>query len=167
MSDCPELRQQCRLVVMAFDESVEVAGKFLIGAITEPALGVSESGRGVLIETHLIDRDEDLYGRTLRVAFVERLRGEKRFPDAERLIAQMRRDVDDATWQPYEVDTLASFWGHDGLVRAVGGEDPPLEIRHDAQNQQRRAPVQVIDGNYARIKGVCPWWDAVKAQSGE
>jgi riboflavin kinase/FMN adenylyltransferase len=55
-----------------------------------------ETGRGVLIETYLIDRDEDLYGRTLRVAFVERLRGEKRFPDAEQLIAQMRRDVDDA-----------------------------------------------------------------------
>jgi 2,3-dihydroxybiphenyl 1,2-dioxygenase len=74
------------------------------------------------------------------------------------------RDVDDATWQPHQVDTLASFWGHDGLVRAVGGEDPPLEVRHDSQNQQRRAPVQVIDGNYARINGVCPWWDAVKAQ---
>jgi len=55
-----------------------------------------ESGRGVLIETYLIDRDEDLYGRTLRVAFVERLRGEKRFPDAEDLIAQMQRDVEDA-----------------------------------------------------------------------
>ena len=40
------------------------------------------------------------------------------------------RNVDDATWQPHEVDTLASFWGHDGLVRAVGGEDPPLEVRH-------------------------------------
>jgi riboflavin kinase/FMN adenylyltransferase len=55
-----------------------------------------ESGRGVLIETYLIDRDEDLYGRTLRVAFVERLRGEKRFPNAEDLIAQMHRDVEDA-----------------------------------------------------------------------
>ena len=55
-----------------------------------------ESGRGVLIETYLIDRDEDLYGRTLRVAFVERLRGEKRFPSADDLVAQMRRDVDDA-----------------------------------------------------------------------
>jgi riboflavin kinase / FMN adenylyltransferase len=55
-----------------------------------------ESGRGVLIETYLIDRDEDLYGRTLRVAFVERLRGEKRFPSAEELIAQMHRDVEDA-----------------------------------------------------------------------
>jgi riboflavin kinase/FMN adenylyltransferase len=55
-----------------------------------------ETGRGVLIETYLIDRDEDLYGRTLRVAFVERLRGEKRFPDAEDLVEQMHRDVDDA-----------------------------------------------------------------------
>ncbi|HEV7481992.1 MAG TPA: bifunctional riboflavin kinase/FAD synthetase [Solirubrobacterales bacterium] len=55
-----------------------------------------ETGRGVLIETYLIDRDEDLYGKTLRVAFVERLRGEKRFPSADDLIAQMRRDVDDA-----------------------------------------------------------------------
>jgi riboflavin kinase/FMN adenylyltransferase len=55
-----------------------------------------ESGRGVLIETYLIDREEDLYGRTLRVAFVERLRGEKRFSSVEDLIAQMRRDVDDA-----------------------------------------------------------------------
>jgi len=55
-----------------------------------------DSGRGVLIETYLIDRDEDLYGRTLRVAFVERLRGEKRFASVEELIAQMRIDVEDA-----------------------------------------------------------------------
>jgi riboflavin kinase/FMN adenylyltransferase len=55
-----------------------------------------ESGRGVLIETYLIDRSEDLYGRTLRVAFVERLRGERRYTEVEELIAQMRRDVEDA-----------------------------------------------------------------------
>jgi riboflavin kinase/FMN adenylyltransferase len=55
-----------------------------------------ESGRGVLIETYLIDHDEDLYGKTLRVAFVERLRGEKRFDRVENLIDQMKIDVDDA-----------------------------------------------------------------------
>jgi riboflavin kinase/FMN adenylyltransferase len=55
-----------------------------------------ETGRGVLIETYLIDREEDLYGKTLRVAFVERLRGEKRFPGAEELIEQMHRDVEHA-----------------------------------------------------------------------
>jgi riboflavin kinase/FMN adenylyltransferase len=55
-----------------------------------------DTGRGVLIETYLIDRDEDLYGANLRVAFVERLRGEKRFASVEELIAQMRIDVEDA-----------------------------------------------------------------------
>ena len=55
-----------------------------------------ETGRGVLIETYLIDRNEDLYGRTLRVAFVERLRGEKRFSSVDDLVAQMQRDVEDA-----------------------------------------------------------------------
>ncbi len=64
-----------------------------------------ESGRGVLIETYLIDRSEDLYGRTLRVAFVERLRGEKRFSSVEELIAQMRIDVEDAK------QVCASFTG--------------------------------------------------------
>ena len=55
-----------------------------------------ESGRGVLIETYIIDHDEDLYGRLLRTAFVKRLRGEKRFPSTEDLIAQMHRDVAEA-----------------------------------------------------------------------
>jgi riboflavin kinase/FMN adenylyltransferase len=55
-----------------------------------------ETGRGVLIEAYLIDYEEDLYGTNLRVAFVERLRGEKRFASVEELIAQMRIDVEDA-----------------------------------------------------------------------
>ena len=38
-----------------------------------------ETGRGVLIESYLIDHDVDLYGQVLRVAFVARLRGERRF----------------------------------------------------------------------------------------
>jgi riboflavin kinase/FMN adenylyltransferase len=55
-----------------------------------------ESGRGVLIESYLIDHDEDLYGKGLRVAFVERMRGEKRFAGVEDLIAQMKIDVEEA-----------------------------------------------------------------------
>ena len=55
-----------------------------------------ETGRGVLIEAYLIDHAQDLYGRVLRVAFVARLRGEKRFAGVEELIAQMRADVEDA-----------------------------------------------------------------------
>ena len=56
-----------------------------------------ETGRGVLIETYIIDHDEDLYGHNLRVAFIERLRGEKRFASVEELVAQMRLDVEEAS----------------------------------------------------------------------
>jgi riboflavin kinase/FMN adenylyltransferase len=55
-----------------------------------------ETGRGLLVESYLIDHEEDLYGKNLRVAFVSRLRGERRFPSAEDLIAQMHRDVAEA-----------------------------------------------------------------------
>src|SRR5438105_6901436 len=67
------------------------------------------------------------------------------------------RDVDDATWQPQELPSVASFWGHDGLFRAIGGEEPPpVDLRAGAQEQAVRAPLQVLDGNYQRLKGVCP-----------
>ena len=55
-----------------------------------------ETGRGLLVEAYLIDFDGDLYGRLLRLAFVARLRGERRFASAEELTAQMRRDVTEA-----------------------------------------------------------------------
>ncbi len=54
------------------------------------------SGGALLIETHLIDFDGDLYGQNLRVAFVDRLRGEENFENVDELIAQMSRDVEDS-----------------------------------------------------------------------
>ena len=55
-----------------------------------------DSGRGVLVEAHLLDFKGDLYGQTLRVAFLERLRGEKRFDSVDALVDQMRHDVERA-----------------------------------------------------------------------
>jgi riboflavin kinase / FMN adenylyltransferase len=55
-----------------------------------------ETGRGLLVEAYLIDFEGDLYGQGLRVAFLRRLRGERRFPSVEDLIAQMHRDVAEA-----------------------------------------------------------------------
>jgi len=48
----------------------------------------------LLVEAHLIDFDGDLYGSTLQLAFLERLRDEARFDSADELIEQMRRDVE-------------------------------------------------------------------------
>jgi riboflavin kinase/FMN adenylyltransferase len=53
-----------------------------------------ETGRGLLVEAFLIDYDGDLYGRTLRIAFISRLRGERRFAGVEELVAQMHQDVE-------------------------------------------------------------------------
>jgi riboflavin kinase/FMN adenylyltransferase len=52
-----------------------------------------ETGRGVLVEAYLVDFERDLYGETLRIAFLERLRGEKAFDSVDALVEQMNADV--------------------------------------------------------------------------
>jgi riboflavin kinase/FMN adenylyltransferase len=46
-----------------------------------------------VLEVFLLDTDEDLYDLRLRVAFIRRQRGERRFTRIERLVEQMERDV--------------------------------------------------------------------------
>jgi riboflavin kinase / FMN adenylyltransferase len=55
-----------------------------------------DTGRGLLVEAHLIGFDGDLYGKQLRIAFLERMRGEKRFDTVEELVEQMQQDLVDA-----------------------------------------------------------------------
>jgi riboflavin kinase/FMN adenylyltransferase len=45
------------------------------------------------VEVHLLDFEEDLYGRELDVDFVGRLRGERSFPSPEALVEQIHLDV--------------------------------------------------------------------------
>jgi riboflavin kinase/FMN adenylyltransferase len=51
------------------------------------------AGRPRGVEAHLFDYEGDLYGQRICVQLVERLRGEERFPSADALVAQIRRDV--------------------------------------------------------------------------
>jgi riboflavin kinase/FMN adenylyltransferase len=46
----------------------------------------------VVIETHVFDMDRDLYGQTLRLSFLQRLREERAFPDVDALRAQIEAD---------------------------------------------------------------------------
>ena len=46
------------------------------------------------VEGHLLDFSGDLYGQTVRLGFVHRLRDEERFAGSEALVAQLHRDVD-------------------------------------------------------------------------
>ena len=58
-------------------------------------LGVRPTVDGVrrLLEVHVPGWEGDLYGQTVRVAFLERLREERRFPDLEALREQIGADV--------------------------------------------------------------------------
>ena len=53
-----------------------------------------KTGRGELIEAYMLDFEGDLYGSELRLDFIQRLRGERRFASSEALVAQMHRDVE-------------------------------------------------------------------------
>lgn len=51
----------------------------------------------VTVETHVMDFDRELYGEKIRVRFLHRLRGEKKFASVDQLRAQIDRDYERAT----------------------------------------------------------------------
>jgi riboflavin kinase/FMN adenylyltransferase len=59
---------------------------------TQPTFG----GRVRLLEVHLLDRDDDLYGERMRVQFCRWLRGQRRYDSVDELIVQMGYDVERA-----------------------------------------------------------------------
>jgi riboflavin kinase/FMN adenylyltransferase len=67
-------------------DGVVHAGLTNIG--TRPTFGETET----TIETHLLGYSGDLYGRTVRLGFVLRLRDERRFEDVDALKAQIEAD---------------------------------------------------------------------------
>ncbi len=46
------------------------------------------------VEAYLLDFDEDVYGREMRIDLLSRLRGEERFESSDDLITQMHRDIE-------------------------------------------------------------------------
>ena len=49
----------------------------------------------LLIETHLFDFSDSVYGEEIRVEFYQRLRDEKKFESVENLVAQIKLDVEE------------------------------------------------------------------------
>ncbi len=70
----------------------EVGDKKYLGVSnvgTRPTFG----GGDETIEVHLLDTDEDLYDKTMRVQFIDRLRSEQAFESVDALIEQITHDV--------------------------------------------------------------------------
>ena len=72
----------------------EVDGEELVAAVNVGVRPTFKTGRGLLVEAFLLDFDRDVYGRELRLDFLERLRGERRFENVDALVAQMGDDVE-------------------------------------------------------------------------
>ena len=87
-----------RLVVPdhgVYASRARVDGVERLAAVNVGVRPTFQTGRGLLVEAFLLDFDGDLYGQTLALEFIGRLRGEQRFDTVEALIEQMDRDVVD------------------------------------------------------------------------
>ena len=77
--------------------NIGVRPTFTISAAAQTSGSSSPDGVfPALIETHLLGRALDLYGLTLEVQFVERLREERKFDGVDALKTQIARDADQA-----------------------------------------------------------------------
>jgi riboflavin kinase / FMN adenylyltransferase len=70
-----------------------VGGTEHVAAVNVGVRPTFKTGRGLLVEAFLVDFEGDLYGEPLRLDFLERLRGERRFDSVDALVEQMGRDV--------------------------------------------------------------------------
>ena len=50
--------------------------------------------KDLLIESHLFDFDEFIYGADIKIEFIERIRSEKKFDSVEELIENIKKDVE-------------------------------------------------------------------------
>jgi 2,3-dihydroxybiphenyl 1,2-dioxygenase len=115
-------------------------------------LALGEEGRvGVTLGRHTSDFITSFYSFTPSAFMVE-------YGWGARLI-----DVD--TWEAHERKEGPSIWGHDRGWLSPEDQNKARALRlANAANGFRR-PVQVMDGNYEIMSGVCPWWDSVRPRA--
>ncbi|HET9903545.1 MAG TPA: VOC family protein [Xanthobacteraceae bacterium] len=77
------------------------------------------------------------------------------------------RVIEPEAWQPGEVTAGPSLWGHDRRWISPEAQQAAREMRLKAAREGLRAPVQVIEGNYQLMPGVCPWFDYTRLQAAE
>ncbi len=78
-----------------YSVKVRIDGDIYLGVAN---IGVKPTFQGKMrnIEVHLLDFYQNLYGNLIKVSFIRRLRGEKRFETPSDLIKQIQQDIIDA-----------------------------------------------------------------------
>lgn len=64
--------------------------------VTNLGVRPTVDGTKLRVESYIFDFSRDIYGKTLTVSFVHRLRGEIKFPSLDALVAQIREDAQNA-----------------------------------------------------------------------
>lgn len=72
------------------------------------------------------------------------------------------RSLDVETWKPVELQHGPSLWGHERSWLPADQLGAARAVRAKVAEEGLRAPVQVLEGNYNRMPGACPWWDAAR-----
>jgi 2,3-dihydroxybiphenyl 1,2-dioxygenase len=112
-------------------------------------LALGEEGRiGVTLGRHINDEVTSFYAHSPSGFMVEYGWG--------------ARSIDPATWQAYERKEGPSMWGHDRAWLPPEQQEAARNLRLDNAAKGLRRPVQVMEGNFNRMSGVCPWWDGMK-----
>ncbi|GIW47434.1 MAG: riboflavin biosynthesis protein [Deltaproteobacteria bacterium] len=65
-------------------------------SITNVGIRPTFNANQLLIETHIFDFNGDIYGKQIKIEFIERLRDERKFESASALAAQIAKDVEKA-----------------------------------------------------------------------
>ena len=77
-------------VTAELDDEDQLAGVANIGV--RPTFG----GDALVLEVHLFDFDDEIYGHEMQINFIGRIREERRFASVDDLVAQIARDAEEA-----------------------------------------------------------------------
>ena len=90
-----DMDEVCQLLpqIGVYATRVRIEGECeLYPAMTSVGTRPTFDGTRLSVETYILDFDADLYGRKIEVAFLKRIRGEKKFADLQQLRTQMADD---------------------------------------------------------------------------
>ncbi len=90
------LQRRQSAVMGIFAVRVRGLGNRPLDAVASVGTRPTFDGTKPILEVHIFDFDEDIYGRYIHVDFIERLRDERRFASADALVEQMHRDSQQA-----------------------------------------------------------------------
>jgi len=91
-----DLRRRQSAVMGVFAARVRGLGRGELDAVASVGSRPTFGGTKPILEVHIFDFDDDIYGRNIHVDFIARLRGQEKYDRVDDLVAQMHRDADNA-----------------------------------------------------------------------